>query len=270
MAAFVAFVRTFAVWIYLGLIFGILFGIKLLVDAQRLSRTTLFSLDQERASEQTYRGLVVIAVFLVGMLLVTAIILLSPLVPVPESPLLRGPTATLSAVVFASSTPLPTATAMALPHTETPFFTATPIVVTATRMATKPPLPSAPPSVTPVFALPAPKIVGPVPNGVVVTGVDRARIDLNFQWSWDCAQCKLGPDDSFVVTISFADKGTGATRFVGGSTRNNFLSMADILRGAGMEVWHQAKEDAFQWFVQVKRGDQPLSPASETWKFVWR
>jgi len=267
--AFVTFVRTFAAWIYLFLIFGVLLGIKMLVDAQKLSRTTLFSLDQERASETTYRGLVVIAVFLIGMFVVTIIILLAPLAPAQDPIVLRPTTPTLPVQVFASSTPPPSPTATLPLRTETPFAS-TPIVITATRTITRPlASPIAPATATPALGLPAPKIIGPVPNGVVVTGFDRARVDLNFQWTWDCPQCRLGSEDFFVVSISFVDKNSGATRFVGGSTRNTFLSMADILRGAGVEVWQQAKDDAFQWMVQVKRGDQPLSAPSEIWKFKW-
>jgi hypothetical protein len=108
-----------------------------------------------------------------------------------------------------------------------------------------------------------------VPNGVVVTGEDRARNDLKFQWTWNCEQCRLGSDDRFVVTVSFIDKTSGATRFVSGGTQANFLTMADILRGSGEEVWHQAKEDMYSWNLQVKRGDQLLTAPSSTWKFVW-
>ena len=271
MAAFVTFIQTYAVWIYLILILGIFFGVKMLFDAQRLSRATLFSLDQERATQQTYSAILLMAIFLIGMFVVTGIVVLvAPFAPTQESPILRGPTATLAAVVFPTNTRTPTATATVPPATETPFFTATPIAVTPTHSPIKP---TAPPAVaasaTSLYGLPAPTIIGPVPNGVVVTGEDRARNDLKFQWTWNCDQCRLGTDDRFIVTVSFADKATGGTRFIGGGTQSYFLTMADILRGSGMEVWHQAKEDAFQWSVQVKRGDQPLTASSDTWRFVW-
>ncbi len=268
MASFVVFVRAYAVWIYLLLALGILLGIKMLVDARRLSRTTLFSLDQERATEQIYRALVLIGLTILMLFVVTGLVfLVAPLAPQQETPILRGPTATLPALIFPTNTPIPTATATALPPTETPFFTATPVAATATRTVIKPTAPPALP--TSVFALPAPVIVGPVPNGVVVTGEARAVNDLKFQWTWNCDACRLGPGDRFVVTVSFTDRASGGPRWVGGGTTNSFLTMADIIRGAGVEVWHQAKDDAYQWSVQVKRGDQPLTPPSETWKFVW-
>jgi hypothetical protein len=269
LASLVTFVKTYAVWIYLFLIFGILVGINMLVDAQRLSRTTLFSLDQERATEQTYRGLILIGVLLVAMFVVTGLVLfVAPLAPAPESPLLRGVTATLPVIIFPTNTPLPTATPTLIPATETPFRTATPAVLTATRIVTRT-IAAPPPSPTSIYLFPAPKIVGPIPNGGAWTGEGQANAALTFRWTWDCPQCKLGPDDRFVITISFIDRSTGAIRFIGGGTQNNFLSMADIIRGSGQEVWHQAKDDTFQWFVQVKRGEQPLSPPSETWKFIW-
>ncbi len=271
MAAFVSLVRAYAVWIYLLLVLGIFFGIKMLVDARQLSRTTLFSLDQERATEQVYRALILIGVAVTVMLVVTGIVfLIAPFAPSQESPILRGPTATLPALVFPTSTLIPTATATLSPPTETPFFTATPVVATATRTAIKP---TAPPVVaatlTPAYPLPAPLITGPLPNGGTWIGEGRAVNDLKFQWAWNCDACKLGSDERFVVTISFIDKTLGAPRWIGGSTQNNYLSMAEIVRGYGGDVWHQAKEDTYQWSVQVKRGEQPLTPPSETWKFIW-
>lgn len=268
MAAFITFVRAFAVWIYLFLIFGILLGIKMLVDAQRLARTTLFSLDQERAGEQTFRGLTMIVVFLLGMFLVTVIILLSPFAPAQDPTLGRSATATLPAFVFASSTPAPSATFTPLPRTETPFFTATPIIATATRTVTRPPLTLAQPSATPVYALSAPKIIGPLPNGGTWTGEGQATAAMTLRWT--CDKCVLGSNDWYEIVISYTDK-TGAPRTVVGRTQETFIPLRRIYEGGGFELYHQAKEDTFFWFVQVKRepGNQPLSPPSETWKFIW-
>ena len=274
MTAFVSFVQTFAVWIYLLCGFGILFAIKMLVDAQRLSRTTLFSLEQERASEQTYRALLVMAVFFVAIVSVMLVLgVLAPIVPSGGPVILRGATAALAPLILPTNTNVPTITLTPPRSTETPFATNIPVTTTVIRTVTRPAPPAPPATATIVYVLPAPKIFGP-PNDVVVTGYNQAFNNLVFQWKWDCAQCKLGPEDKFIITISFTDKVTGATRFVGGSWQSNsptnYLSMGDILRGYyNVEVWHQAKENAFQWYVQVKRGEQPLSPPSETWRFVW-
>ena len=268
MAAFVSVVRAYAVWIYLFLVFGIFIGVKMLVDAQRLSRTTLFSLDQERATEQIYRGLLLIGVLIVGMFFVTVIVVfVAPLAPQQESPILRGATATLPPIVFSTSTRAPTLTATPAPPTETPFLTATPsLVVTPTRVSIKPtPVPSTP---TPVYALPAPVIVGPVPNGGTWTGEGQANAAMTFRWT--CDLCVLGPNDTYEVVISFIDR-SGVPRTYAGRTQDKFLSLKRIYEGGGIEIYQKAKEDTYQWYVQVKRdpGNQPISPPSETWKFIW-
>ena len=265
MTAFVSFVRAYAVWIYLLCVLGILFGVKLLADARRLSRTTLFSLEQERASEQSYRGMILIVVFLLTIAAVTVVGLIGPaLVPTQEPVILRGATATLPAVIFPTNTPLPTLTVTPLPPTPTVMVTTVPITPTATRAIKPTPAPA-----TPTPPLPAPMLTAP-PDGNVFTGSGQANAALTFKWTWGCNQCQLGPDDRFVVVLNYVDA-NGKLVSVGGGTQNNYLTMADIIRGLGKEVWHQAKDDTFQWYVQVKHspGDQPLSPPSETWKFVW-
>lgn len=267
MASLVTFVKTYALWIYLLLIFGILFGINMLVDAQRLSRTTLFSLDQERATEQTYRGLILIGVLLVAMFIVTGMVLfVAPLAPTPESPLLRGATATLPPIIFPTNTPLPSATATLIPATETPFRTATPALPTATRIVTR--TIAAPPSPTSVYVFPAPKIVGPVPNGGAWTGEGQANAAITFRWM--CEQCVLGSNDWYEIVITYTDK-TGVPKTVAGRTKDQFLALRRIYEGGGFELYHQAKDDTYFWSVQVKRepGNQPVSPLSETWKFIW-
>ena len=268
MASFVVLVRTYAVWIYLVLVLGIFFGIKLLVDAQRLSRTTLFSLDQERATEQTYRSLVLIGVLIIGMFFVTVIVVLvAPLAPQTDSTILRGATSTLPPVVFSTSPRTPTQTSTALPPTETPFFTATPTIIspTFTRVATRPTSPASTP--TSVYALPAPSLTAP-PNNMVSYGEGQANAAITFRWN--CDQCVLGSNDWYEVVISFIDK-SGIPRMYAGRTQDKFLSLKRIYEGGGFEMYQKAKEDTYQWYVQVKRdpGNQPISPSSETWKFIW-
>lgn len=240
------------------------------MDAQRLSRTTLFSLDQERAGDQTYRGLGVILVFLLGMFVVTVIILLSPLAPAQDPTTVRGVTPTLPAFVFASSTPAPSATFTALPRTETPFVSATPIVATATRVPTRPPLTTPQPTLpTPVYALSAPKIIGPLPNGGTWQGEGQANAAMTLRWT--CDKCVLGANDWYEIVINYSDK-TGAPKTVAGRTQESFILLRRIYEGGGFELYHQAKEDTYFWFIQIKRepGNQPLSPSSETWKFIWQ
>ncbi|MDE3088270.1 MAG: hypothetical protein KGJ80_02640 [Chloroflexota bacterium] len=265
MTALVSFVRVYAVWIYLLCAFGILFGLKMLTDARRLARTTLFSLEQERATEQSYRAVLLIVILLAAMGAVTGVnFLIAPGVPSQEPPILRGASPTLPAFVFPSNTPLPTATFTPPPASETPFITSTPIITSTATRAPRPATLPAPPTAAPT--VPAPTLTAP-PNGNVFTGEGQANAAMTFKWKWNCDQCSLGPDDKYVLTILYVDK-SGKPMVAGGSTRNDYLVMADIVRG-GYYLWQQAKEDKFQWYVQVKRGEQPLTPQSETWVFTW-
>jgi hypothetical protein len=267
LTAFVSFVQAYAIWIYLLLLFGILLGIKVLMDARRLSRTTLFSLDQERAVEQSFRSIVLIIVFFLAMVVVTGInLLVAPVAPTPEPPILRGPTPTLAAIIFPANTPVPTLSPTMPALTETPFFTATPVAATATRVIK----PTAPPVLpaTPTPPLPAPVLTYP-PNNNVFTGEGQATAAITFKWTWICDQCTLGPNDGFVIGLTYEDKFSGKpVTFSTGQMRETSVRMADIIRG-GVELYQKAKEDKFQWYVQVKRGDQPLTPQSEIWKFTW-
>ena len=112
---------------------GILVGLKMLTDARRLSRTTLFSLEQERAGEQSYRALVVIVVFFAAIGGVTVVNIVGPALVPTEISILRGATPTLPAFIFPTNTPVPTSTSTAVPRTETPIVTSVPITPTATR-----------------------------------------------------------------------------------------------------------------------------------------
>ena len=190
MTAFVSFVRAYAVWIYLFCTLGILVGLKMLTDARRLSRTTLFSLEQERAGEQSYRALVVIVVFFAAIGGVTVVNIVGPALVPTEISILRGATPTLPAFIFPTNTPVPTSTGTAVPRTETPIVTSVPITPTATRIV-RPPTPALSPTLTP--ALPAPTITGPVPNGGTWQGEGQANAAMTFRWN--CDVCVWGTND---------------------------------------------------------------------------
>ncbi len=270
LTAFVAFLQTFSVWLYLICVLGVLIGVKLLADARRLARSTLFSLDHERANEQSFRSLLLIVfMVIVATTVAFANAVLPQFVPPQDAVILRGPTPTLAALIFPTNTLIPSITPTLRP-TETPFATTTVAPPTPSRTAAvKPATLLVPPTTVPP-PLPAP-ILDPkgLPNGDVKTGEDHAKTSLKFQWTWDCLSCKLGPEDRFVVAISYADKASGAQKTIAGTTTSNLLSMIEIIRGAGIEVYQQAKEDKFQWYVQVRRGDVALTPPSTTWTFVW-
>lgn len=243
----------------------------MLVDAQRLSRTTLFSLEQERASELTYRALILIVVFFVAIIFVLLInVVVAPIVPPTATVPLRGTTPTVPPIVLSTQTPTPTTTFTPTPRIELPSPSA-PLSATATRTATRPPAP--PPLPTPTATLaylfPAPKIVGPLPNGGTWIGEGQANAAITFRWM--CEQCLLGPNDWYEVVITFTDR-NGVPRTYAGRTRDTWLSLRRLYEGGGFELYHKAKEDVYHWYVQVKRepGNQPISPPSEMWKFVWK
>ncbi len=269
MTALVTFLQTYAIWIYILCGVGFLLAAKRLFDARRLALTAQFSLDNERAREQYYRGIALILFLILAACAVTGInIFVAPVVPSPESPIVRVPTATFF-ITIAAVTPIPSAPTPALPRaTEIPAAIAPPPAIAPTRTPTRTSPPPAPATAT-SFALPAPVIKGPIPNGGAWTGPNQDASNLVFRWEWKCEPCVLGPSDDFIVSVSFADKNTGAPRSVAGTTRENFLSLATIARGMGVEVWHQAKENSYMWNVQVRRGGQALTPPSETWKFIW-
>lgn len=273
MTAFVVFVRTYAVWMYLLCVIGMIIGAKWLVDARRLSRTTLFSLEQERANEQSYRAVILIVVALVAIGAIAFVnLLIAPLAPQAESPVARVPTGTLAPLVFPSSTlaPTPTATILFKP-TDPPAGGTAPPAATPTRTAPRPTIPAAlPPTATPAYAMPAPVITGPLPNGGTWIGEGQANAAITFRWN--CEQCALGSNDWYEVAITYIDKHVGGSRTVAGRTQNNFLPLKRIYEGGGFELYQKAKEDNYTWIVQVKRepGNQPLSPPSATWKFVWK
>ncbi len=270
LTAFVAFIRAYGVWIYLLCALGILFGIKSLADARRLARTTLFSLEQERAGEQTYRAIILILVLVLtmGMVAMVNAFLGSSFQGQEQAAIVRGSTPTAPALIFPTNTLNPTATPTLRP-TETVFAPNTPVSMTPTRVKSTAPPPSPTGSSAP--PLPAPVITGPGKSGTeyVVTGENRMYNDLIFRWSWECDQCILGPSDAFVVVFSYTEKSSGKPVTLStGPVKDNFLRMADIVRG-GMEIYQRARDDRYQWHVLVKRADVPLTPASASWSFVW-
>jgi hypothetical protein len=270
--AFVVFVQTYAIWLYLLCALGILAAIKILADARRLARTTLFSLDLERAGERTFRAVLLILVLLAAIGAVTSVnAFLGPAAPAQEPAILRGATPTLSALIFPTATPLPSSTPTVVRPTETPFMTSTPVVPTLTRTPAKATIPAGSQIVaTPaaVQTLPPPVLEKPV-NGMVTSGKNQAGRDLTFRWSWKCDRCFLGPDDRFVIVISFVDRVTGNLRSIANGPRNAYDTMANIMGGTSEEVYQRAKDDLYQWHVEVRRGEQPLTASSETWKFIW-
>ena len=77
MSAFLDLLSAYAIWIYIVGVVGILLGIKMLVDSRRLSRATMFTLEQEQAGDQAFRAIVVMvlsALLIGGVSMVNAFI----------------------------------------------------------------------------------------------------------------------------------------------------------------------------------------------------
>jgi hypothetical protein len=288
--AFITFIKSFSIWIYIFCALGITFGIKMLFDARRLSRTTLFSLDQERAVDTTSRGLFLIAIMAAIIFVLTVVVVIvSPLVPQAEPPIARGVSPTIANIfpTIAATPSLPSSPQPVSKVTETVFATATSVPLpvwtfTPSPSATSGASPAAPrPTSGPASSfLAAPKLVyernkDPIFDGVVVTGGGEAttRNSLIFKWDWVCDQCVLAANDKFLVNVSFIDRQSGAIRSFAGSTQQKNLTMYDLLRGYADpgQFYQKAKDDLYQWNVQVKRdpGDKPVSATSDTWKFTW-
>jgi len=284
--AFVTFVKTFSIWIYIFSALGILFGIKMLFDARRLARTTMFSLDQERAVETTSRGLLLIVV-MAGLIFAVTIVtvVVAPFVPQADPPIARGVTPTI-ANIFPTTAPTFTPTTVITKSTETPFFTATPqpLPVWTLTFTPSPTRAASGAAATPISTaisnlLPAPQLVydkskgDAVFNGVSVNNENAMNTALIFKWTWVCLQCALGPTDRFVVIVTFTDKQSGALRTIAGGTVDNQITLGKIIGGYGDsgQFYQKAKDNQYQWYVQVKRGgnDQPISAPSDTWKFTW-
>jgi hypothetical protein len=281
--AFVTFIKTFGIWIYLLCGLGILFGIKMLYDHTQFVAAQRSLPWIRNAVEQSQRGVLLIAIMAVIVFFVTAVsVIIAPFMPQPEPLIARGVTPTI-ANIFPTAAATLTASPSVPQPTETIFVTGTPPPPPAAASNTPPPVVIRPTQTLSSTSnlLAAPKLVyernkDPVFDNVVVTGDGEAttRNRLIFKWDWVCDQCVLGPNDKFVITISFIDKLSGLPKSFGGSTtQQKTLTMYEILRSYNDpgQFYQKAKNDMYTWNVQVKRtpGDQPVSAVSETWKFTW-
>ena len=123
MTAFVEFVTNNAVWFYVIGVVGILYGLKLLFDARRQSRTTIFSLEQEQAGEQSYRAVFVMFGFALFIATAWGVnVFIAPNVPSSGSAVIKTPTIIPKVLILPTFTPIPSPTKI-LP---TPTRTTTP------------------------------------------------------------------------------------------------------------------------------------------------
>lgn len=283
MTAFLSFLDSFAIWIYLLGVVGILFGIKMLFDARHAARTTLFTLEQEQASDRAFRAVLVMGGFTLLIAAVAGInAFIGPNPPVEPTDITEPtvvpytppiiiatttltPTQTLSPPTVAPTTPAVTSA----PPTVAPP-TPTQAVVQPTEIIVSPtePLP------TPQFIYLAPTLNVP-PNGDSI-GSNKVR----FSWGVDqfgnlAVPANLPPDQFYRLAVTFMDKDKNAEARLVLCTHENSV---DQRSGVNVDDYRtQAVNAEFHWNVTIVRAAsaqacqsgafEPLSPPSATFTF---
>lgn len=281
MTAFLSFLNTFAIWFYIAGVVAVLFGIKMLLDARRAARTTLFTLEQEQASERAFRAVLVMAVATVLIAAVAGINnFVAPAIPppvtdepapttVPYTPPVILPTATKQPTL----TPLPPTPGPTAKPTAAPKATAASVVATevVTPTAGTPAVEASP---TSLFAYLAPSLNTP-PNGDSI-----GSNNIRFSWGQDefgnlAVPAHLPPDQFYRVVISYTSRTKNApAEFVAcvhdnSADRNSGLGVADT-RGDSLDA-------NYQWTVTIVQATSaqdcvngtfaPLSPTSSPFNF---
>lgn len=285
MTAFLELLQGYAIFIYIAGVLAVLFGIKMLFDARRAGRTTLFTLEQEQASDRAFRAVLVmlIATIIIGAVAgVNAFV--APAVPTPEPDQVQ-PTAIpfTPPVILDTATPRPTLT-LAPPTAPVSTVTPTPPAVPPTTNASQPTVapaqtvpvaqPTAPPPTTSALIYLAPPLNVP-PNGDSI-GSDKVR----FSWGKDefdnDALPVLLPQDQFYrLVITFTDKTKNAPAALVLCTHE---SSVDQRTGVNVADYrNEAVDNLFQWHVTaVSSASQaaceagefsPLSPQSAVFSF---
>lgn len=290
MTAFLDFLNTFAIWIYIAGVIGVLFGIKMLFDARRAARTTLFTLEQEQASDRAFRAVLVMVAFTIVIAGVASVNqFVSPALPTP-SPLIEPTQPSYTPpVILDTATPQPSSTP--LPPTQPPQATLAPtkpqpspaVTVAQTQppqptaAATQPPPPTAVPP-TAALIYPQPPLDTP-PDG---DSIGSARLII-FGWGVDQYDNQVIPtslpaDQWYRVSIEFADKTTNQPRALVEcfhESRIDTRTWGDVLDTRG-----NVADAAYSWYVQAVRAPDhgtcqsgsgsPLSPRSPVFKFTLR
>jgi hypothetical protein len=288
MSAFLDLLNTYAIWIYIAGVLVILFAIKMLADSRRQARTTMFTLEQEQASEKAFRAVLL----MVGTLIViggisavntfvaparpqqTPVIAQSTLVP--YTPPLIPPTVTSVPTLTPEPPTATPATPNALPTKESQPA-ATP--VKSTPPAPPPPLVPSPTEATgsPAQAsYPKPPLNAPVVNDHISRGW------IQFIWGQDgSVPGQLPPGQFYRVTIQYTDRNTNARLSPFKCSAVNSVDTRQWGKTIG-DAQGNAVSSQFTWsviVVQVPSGNPsdcdlgmgtPISPPSDTWMFFWQ
>lgn len=304
MTAFLSFLNTFAIWFYIGGVVAVLFGIKMLLDARRAGRTTLFTLEQEQASDRAFRAVLVMlaaSALIGGVAGINAFV--TPAVPTQEADVTE-PTPPLYTppVILPTGTPQPTLTL--IPVTEETGTTAGPTTaarpttapgtVPATRVPTR--VAGGPTSVAPTPAAPTPTAAAPTepptapstaalaylgpalntpPNGDSI-GANNIR----FSWGVDefgnlAVPEQLPPDQFYRVNVMYTSRSQNQPAAIVVCLHQNSVDKNTGLNVS--ETRSDALDSSYRWNVTIVQAPSegacregqgsPLSPPSATWTF---
>lgn len=288
MTAFLDFLNSFAIWIYIAGVIGVLFGIKMLFDARRAARTTLFTLEQEQASDRAFRALLVMVVFagliagvasvnnFLGEAIPTPLPIIEETEPSYTPPVIIDtatpePTTTTEPTTVAQTTPQPTET----PPPPPPSPTAAPRTATRAPQPTEVVSTAAPPPTAP-RSIEYPSItLNTPPNGDSI-GSDNIRMSWGANKSGDPEVPQVLPADRWYrisVTYNSGSRGQAVTLVY--CTHENSMD-----RRTGLDVAETRQDSVdtiYNWSVLAVAaasqqacvtGDfSPLSPPSATSMF---
>lgn len=278
MSAFLDLLSVYAIWIYIAGAIGILFGIKMLADSRRMSRATMFTLEQEQAGDQAFRAIVVMIVFAALIAAVSLInTFIGPTRPTPLPVVAKQSTVAFTPVlILPTFTTVPTLTPQ--PATSTP--TAPPTkqaqptpVPQATIGPTEQPSPTAGPPTPAPAAYPQPNLTAPRDK----ESLSAARIQ--FLWGQDQLPSQLPPDQFYRVTIKYTDRNTNQPMTLTKCTNSSGIFTTTWPAAASAQG--EAVNAQFTWSVVVMQvpGGNPsdcdagagsaLSPVSATATFYW-
>lgn len=273
MTAFLELLQGYAIFIYIAGVLAVLFGIKMLFDARRAGRTTLFTLEQEQAGDRAFRA---VLVMLGATVLIAAVAginaFVAPALPTPE-PDVVPPTAIpfTPPVILDTATPRPTltlapATSAVATVTQTRAATATAAAVVTAAVGTPAPTapvepPTAVPPPTSVLVYQAPTLNVP-PNGDSI-GSDKVR----FSWGVDefgnlAIPAELPQDQFFRLVINFTDKTKNAPSALVLCTHVNSVDQRTGVNVA--DYRNEAVDNVFTWNVtMVSAASQPACESGE-------
>lgn len=284
MTAFFDLLQTYAIFFYIAGVIVVLFGIKMLFDARRAGRTTLFTLEQEQASDRAFRAVLVMlgaTIFIGAIAGINAFV--APAVPTPE-PDQVSPTAIpfTPPVILPSATPQPTLTLA--PPTTAPTVRPTSGGATATSAAAQPTATAAVTSAVPPTKVPTPTsaIIYPVPPlNTPPDGDSIGANNIRFSWGYNQAAGAydvpetLPPDQFYRVLITYTSVSQNKAQSI-----SVCLHETSADRKTGIDLTDYRSDAAggnFKWnVVIVKSASQqacesgdfaPLSPTSATFGF---